>query len=107
MPAPLPDLLIRSARADYSVVFPPLTDISQWQPQADLLLVDRFFRDRLAFPAGLPVLWIEATEEAKALEQTLPLFVALNYAWSAAPHVSPPLAEELCRTSPPSWPPCS
>ncbi len=52
--------------------------ISQWQPQADLLLVDRFFRDRLAFPAGLPVLWIEATKEAKALEQTLPLFVALK-----------------------------
>jgi len=78
MPAPFPDLLIRSARADYSVVFPPLTDISQWQPQADLLLVDSFFRDRLVFPAGLPVFWIQATEEAKALEQTLPLFVALK-----------------------------
>ena len=78
MPAPLPDLHIRSARADYSVVFAPLTDLSQWQPQADLLLVDAFFRDRLTFPAALPVLWIEATEEAKSLEQTLPLFVALK-----------------------------
>jgi hypothetical protein len=78
MPAPLPDLQIRSARADYSVAFPALTDLSQWQPEADLLLVDAFFRDRLPLPDGLPVLWIEATEEAKALEQTLPLFVALK-----------------------------
>jgi 3-dehydroquinate synthase len=78
MPAPLRDLHIRSARADYSVVFPALTDLSQWQPEAELLLVDAFFRDRLPLPDGLPVLWIEATEEAKALEQTLPLFVALK-----------------------------
>lgn len=78
MPAPLPDLQIRSARADYSVAFPALTDLSQWQPQADLLLVDAFFRDRLPLPDGLPVLWIEATEEAKSLDQTLPLFVALK-----------------------------
>jgi len=78
MPVPLPDLQIRSARADYSVAFPALTDLSQWQPQADLLLVDAFFRDRLPLPDGLPVLWIEATEEAKSLDQTLPLFVALK-----------------------------
>lgn len=78
MPAPFPDLQIRSARADYSVVFPVLADLSQWQPQGDLLLVDSFFRDRLPLPAGLPVLWIEATEEAKSLERTLSLFVALK-----------------------------
>lgn len=78
MPAPLPDLQIRSARADYSVAFPAFTDLSQWQPQGDLLLVDAFFRDRLPLPDGLPVLWIEATEQAKALEQSLPLFVALK-----------------------------
>jgi 3-dehydroquinate synthase len=78
MPAPLPDLQIRSARADYSVAFSVITDLSQWQPQGDLLLVDAFFRDRLALPDWLPVLWIEATEEAKALEQFLPLFVALK-----------------------------
>ena len=78
MPAPLPALHIRSARADYSVAFPVLTDLSQWQPEGDLLLVDAFFRDRLALPASQPVLWVEATEEAKALEQTLPLFVALK-----------------------------
>lgn len=78
MTAPLPDLRIRSARADYSVAFPALTDLSQWRPEGDLLLVDGFFRDRLPLRDGLPVLWIEATEEAKALEQTLPLFVALK-----------------------------
>jgi len=78
MPAPLPALQIHSARSDYSVAFPAITDLSQWQPQGDLLLVDAFFRDRLPIPHGLPVLWIEATEEAKALEQTLPLFVALK-----------------------------
>ena len=78
MPAPLPDLQIRSARADYSVAFPLISDLSQWRPEGDLLLVDAFFRNRLPLPHGLPVLWIEATEEAKALEQTLPLFVALK-----------------------------
>jgi 3-dehydroquinate synthase len=78
MPAPLPDLHIRSARADYSVAFPLISDLSQWRPEGDLLLVDAFFRNRLPLPDGLPVLWIEATEEAKALEQTLPLFVALK-----------------------------
>ena len=78
MSTSLPDLHIRSARAGYSVSFPSLTDLSHWQPQGDLLLVDAFFRDRLQLPIGLPVLWIEATEEAKALEQTLPLFVALK-----------------------------
>lgn len=78
MPALLPDLQIRSARADYSVLFPSYADLSQWQPEGDLLLVDAFFRDRLSLPDRLPVLWIEATEEAKALEQTLPLFVALK-----------------------------
>jgi len=78
MSEPLSDLLIRSAHADYTVEFPALTDLSQWQPHADLLLVDAFFRDRLVLPAELPVIWIEATEEAKALQQTLPLFVALK-----------------------------
>ena len=76
MPAPLPDLQIRSSRAEYSVTFPVL-DLSQWQLQGDLLLVDSFFRDQLPIPDGLPVCWIDATEEAKALEQTS-LFVALK-----------------------------
>lgn len=80
MSNPLPDLQIHSALADYSVVFSSLTDLSQWSPGADLLLVDAFFRDRLDLPAGMPVIWIEATEDAKALQETLPLFVALKQA---------------------------
>jgi 3-dehydroquinate synthase len=80
MSSPLPDLQIHSALADYSVVFSSLTDLSQWSPGADLLLVDAFFRDRLDLPAGMPVIWIEATEDAKALQETLPLFVALKQA---------------------------
>jgi len=80
MSAPLPELRIHSALADYSVAFSPLTDLSQWCPIADLLLVDAFFRDQLALPVGIPVIWIEATEEAKALQETLPLFVALKQA---------------------------
>jgi 3-dehydroquinate synthase len=80
MSASLPDLQIRSSLADYSVAFSPLTDLMQWCPSADLLLVDGFFRDRLPLPADLPVIWIDATEEAKALQETLPVFVALKQA---------------------------
>lgn len=80
MPASLPDLQIRSALADYSVTFSPLADLNQWCPSADLLLVDAFFRDRLPLPADRPVIWIEATEEAKALQETLQVFVALKQA---------------------------
>ena len=80
MSAPLPELKIRSALADYSVAFSPLTDLSQWHPSANLLLVDAFFRGRLELPEDLPVIWIEATEEAKALQETLPLFVAMKQA---------------------------
>lgn len=80
MSSPLPDLQIHSALADYSVAFSSLTDLSQWSPGADLLLVDAFFRDRLDLPGGMPVIWIEATEDAKALQETLPIFVALKQA---------------------------
>jgi 3-dehydroquinate synthase len=64
--------------ADYTVTFSTLTDFSQWSPTADLLLVDAFFRDRLPLPAEVPVVWIEATEDAKALQKMLPLFVAMK-----------------------------
>ena len=78
MSVPLAELQICSAFADYTVAFSPLTNLSQWF-RADLLLVDAFFRDRL-LPVGVPVIWIEATEEAKALQETLPLFVAMKQA---------------------------
>ena len=80
MPAPFPDLQIRSALADYTVAFSSLTDLHQWCPTADLLLVDEFFRDRLVLPCSTPVIWIEATEDAKALQETLHLFVELKQA---------------------------
>jgi 3-dehydroquinate synthase len=80
MSDPIPDLKICSSLGDYSVVFVSLTDLSEWQMDADLLLVDAFFRGRLAFPADLPVIWIEATEQAKSLAQTLPVFVSIKEA---------------------------
>lgn len=80
MSAPLPDLRIRSSLADYRVAFSPQTDLSRWCPSADLLLVDAFFRERLVVPSGLPVIWVEATEGAKSLQETLPLFMALKQA---------------------------
>ena len=80
MSSSLPELHIRSALSDYRVVFSSLTDLSQWCPKADLLLVDDFFRDRIALPTDLPVIWIKATEDAKALQETLPLFVSLKQA---------------------------
>ena len=49
MSVPLAELQVCGALADYSVAFSPLTDLSQWSPSADLLLVDAFFRDRLSF----------------------------------------------------------
>lgn len=75
-----PDLHIRSSLADYTVAFSGLTDLAAWQPEADALLVDSFFRDWLALPEGLPVIWIEATEDAKALPATVEVFVALKQA---------------------------
>lgn len=81
MQNPLPELRIRSALADYTVGFSSLTDLRQpWCPSADLLLVDAFFHDRLTLPEHLPVVWIEATEDAKSLQETLPLFVTLKQA---------------------------
>lgn len=73
-------LQIRSSLASYTVTFSGRCDLSDWYPRADALLVDAYFRDRLRFPDTMPVIWIEATEEAKALEATLPVFVALKQA---------------------------
>lgn len=75
-----PTLQICSSLANYTVAFSELADLRHWCPQADALLVDAFFRDRLHLPEGLPLIWIEACEEAKALEATLPVFVALRQA---------------------------
>ena len=74
------ELHIQSSLADYSVAFCSLTALDTWSPQASALLVDSYFRDHLRLPEGQPVIWIEATEEAKALQATLEVFVALKQA---------------------------
>lgn len=76
----LPELHIQSSLADYRVLFSSHKDLKEWASRADLLLVDTFFKDRLDLPADIPVIWIEATENAKALQETLHLFVALKQA---------------------------
>lgn len=75
-----PELHIHSSLADYRVVFTAIKDLNGWCPRADLLLADAFFRNRLTLPVDLPVIWIEASEEAKAFQETLPLFIALKKA---------------------------
>jgi len=78
--AVLPPLQIHSSFDNYTVSFSDLDDLSQWCPQADALLVDAFFRGRLLLPEAIPVIWIDASEAAKALEAILPVFVALKEA---------------------------
>lgn len=78
--ASLPPIVIRSALSDYTIDFHGLTDLEAWHPEADLILADAFFRDRISFPEGQPVLFVEATEDAKSLPQTIELFVALKQA---------------------------
>lgn len=80
MAALLPDLQIQSSLANYTVGFSDLTELSRWQPEADVLLVDAFFRDRLSLPEDRPVIWIEANEEAKSLPATMEVFMALKQA---------------------------
>lgn len=80
MAALLPDLEIRSSLANYTVAFSELTELTRWQPDADVLLVDAFFRGRLSLPDDRPVIWIEANEEAKSLPATMEVFTALKQA---------------------------
>jgi len=78
--AVLPSLQIHSSFDNYTVSFSDRADLSQWCPQADALLVDAFFRGRLPLPEAIPVIWIEASEGAKALAAIQPVFVALKEA---------------------------
>lgn len=80
IPDSFPDLHIHSSLADYRVGFSTAKDLSGWRPNADLLVIDSFFRSRLTIPTDLPVIWIEANEESKSLEKTLPLFVNFKQA---------------------------
>ena len=76
----IPDIHILSSLANYTVAFSDLTDLKSWAPTADAVIVDSFFRGRLCLPEGLPVVWIEATEETKALPATMAVFIELKQA---------------------------
>ncbi len=71
---------IQSSYANYKVAFSDLNDLSECCFEADAFLVDAFFRDRLPLPANVPVVWIEANEDAKALPATIDVFIALKQA---------------------------
>lgn len=76
----LPPIEIRSSFSSYSVVFNGLTDLHQWRPAADLLIVDAFFAGRLSLDSCNPVIYVQADEQAKSLPAMEKLFVALKQA---------------------------
>jgi 3-dehydroquinate synthase len=76
----LSPLEIQSSLSNYTVAFNGLTELGQWQPNADALIVDSYFQDRLNLPANIPVIHVNATEEAKSLPATMELFIALKKA---------------------------
>ncbi len=78
--ASFPSIEIKSSLSDYRIDFNGLTDLGSWHPQADLLLIDAFFRDSINLKEGQPVIFVEASEDAKALPQTVEIFVALKRA---------------------------
>ncbi len=78
--APFPSIEISSSLSDYRIDFNGLNDLGSWHPQADLLLIDAFFRDSINLTEGQPVIFVEANEDAKALPQTVEIFVALKQA---------------------------
>lgn len=43
-----PSLTIKSSSHSYEVEFPSVGSLENWQPEADLLLVDAYFRGQLA-----------------------------------------------------------
>ena len=76
----LPSIEIQSSLSNYTVAFNGLTNLAEWQPNADALIVDSFFLDRLNLPNNIPVIHVNATEEAKSLPATMDLFIALKQA---------------------------
>lgn len=58
----------------------PSTDLTEWHPTGDFLLVDAFFRNKLWLPQGVPTVYVEATEQAKSYDAILPIFLALKEA---------------------------
>jgi 3-dehydroquinate synthase len=76
----LPPIEIQSSLCNYTVAFNGLTNLAEWQPHADALIVDSFFLDRLNLPTSIPVIHVNATEDAKSLPATMDLFIALKQA---------------------------
>jgi len=64
-----PSLTIKSSSHSYDVEFPAIGSLANWQPEADLLLVDAYFRGQLAEALEGRVIYIEATEAAKSLDE--------------------------------------
>lgn len=64
-----PNLTIQSSSHNYAVEFPAVGSLANWQPEADLLLVDAYFRGQLAESLESRVIYIEATEAAKSLDE--------------------------------------
>ncbi len=79
-PPGLPTIKIRSSMADYTVVVHASTDLAAWEPSGDFLVVDAFFQNRLQVPPGVPVVYVEATEQAKSYHAVLTIFLALKEA---------------------------
>jgi len=62
-------LTIKSSSHSYDVEFPAVGSLLNWQTEADLLLVDAYFRGQLAESLEGRVIYIEATEAAKSLDE--------------------------------------
>lgn len=76
----LPSIEICSSLSNYCVAFNGLTNLADWQPQADALIVDDFFVGRLNLPTDIPLIHVKATEDAKSLPAMTDFFVAMKQA---------------------------
>jgi len=73
-----PSLTIQSSSHNYAVEFPSVGSLANWQPEADVLLVDAYFRGQLAESLESRVIYIEATEAAKSLDKMGELLLQLK-----------------------------
>jgi len=73
-----PSLTVQSSSHSYEVEFPPIGSLANWQPEADLLLVDAYFRGQLAEGLDQRAIYIEATEAAKSLDKMGELLLQLK-----------------------------
>lgn len=73
-----PSLTIKSSSHSYEVEFPSVGSLASWQPEADLLLVDAYFRGQLAEGLDQRAIYIEATEAAKSLDKMGELLLQLK-----------------------------